>query len=421
MPLKDLLKKKEKIKASDTEPISSPPSTISTQDPDLPPKPEFTFLRSDTNTQELISPPAYPDEQVAPDSTTERATAEKLHSNRFSKRFSRLGNHSSPSKEKETEKEKDATATSPPTSRPTSKDKDSRRLSQRLHISPRSRNTSQSSANIPSDLPEIGTLALGTGQQNEEKQAAWEERATILVKDNPNNRPLSRPSSNRSSTNFSRPSTPKPETQPDFHPAHLGDRAPRGRSISDAKSDDDIQAAIRLHESGNLAESTAMFGRLADNKSNAMAQILYGLALRHGWGIEPNPGLGITYLSRAATMSADVESDALAKGVKKGGAAKGELVLAIYELANSFRHGWGVEKDPLAARKYYEVAANLGDTDAMNECGWCYDEGYGGKKDRYTAAQYYRRAEQQGSKTLGNSWIWKDKYDPDHAVNQRRR
>ena len=125
-----------------------------------------------------------------------------------------------------------------------------------------------------------------------------------------------------------------------------------------------------------------MFGRLADNKSNAMAQILYGLALRHGWGIEPDPGLGITYLSRAATMSADVESDALAKGVKKGGAAKGELVLAIYELANSFRHGWGAEKDPVAARKYYEVAANLGDTDAMNECGWCYDEGYGGKKDR---------------------------------------
>lgn len=129
-----------------------------------------------------------------------------------------------------------------------------------------------------------------------------------------------------------------------------------------------------------------MFGRLADNKSNAMAQILYGLALRHGWGIEPNPGLGITYLSRAATMSADVESDALAKGVKRGGAAKGELVLAIYELANSFRHGWGVEKDPVAARKYYEVAANLGDTDAMNECGWCYDEGYGGKKDRVCCA-----------------------------------
>lgn len=68
--------------------------------------------------------------------------------------------------------------------------------------------------------------------------------------------------------------------------------------------------------------------------------------------------------------------------MKRGGAAKGELVLAIFELANCFRHGWGVAKDPVAARQYYETAANLGDTDAMNEAGWCFLEGFGGKKDR---------------------------------------
>jgi TPR repeat protein len=68
--------------------------------------------------------------------------------------------------------------------------------------------------------------------------------------------------------------------------------------------------------------------------------------------------------------------------MKKGGAAKGELVLAIYELANSFRQGWGVEKDPVAARSCYETAANLGDTDAMNEAARCYEEGFGCKKDK---------------------------------------
>ena len=36
----------------------------------------------------------------------------------------------------------------------------------------------------------------------------------------------------------------------------------------------------------------------------------------------------------------------------------------------------------MAARSYYETAANLGDTDAMNEVARCYDEGFGGKKDR---------------------------------------
>jgi Sel1 repeat len=68
--------------------------------------------------------------------------------------------------------------------------------------------------------------------------------------------------------------------------------------------------------------------------------------------------------------------------MKKGGAAKGELVLAIFELANCFRNGWGVQVDKAAARQYYETAANLGDTDAMNEAAWCYLEGFGGKKDK---------------------------------------
>ncbi|KAL8780382.1 MAG: hypothetical protein Q9194_000945 [Teloschistes cf. exilis] len=148
-----------------------------------------------------------------------------------------------------------------------------------------------------------------------------------------------------------------------------------------------------------------MFSRLAE--SNAMAQIMYGLALRersHGWGLPADPPLGISYLSRAASNSAAVEAAALSSGLKKGGAAKGELVLAIYELANSFRHGWGVQKDPVAARSYYETAANLGDTDAMNEVAKCYEDGFGGKKDRSTAAKYYRLAEKNGNKTLGNTW-----------------
>lgn len=46
----------------------------------------------------------------------------------------------------------------------------------------------------------------------------------------------------------------------------------------------------------------------------------------------------------------------------------------------------GVERDPVAARKYYEVAANLGDTDAMNEVARCFEEGFGGGKDKVSAA-----------------------------------
>ncbi|KKY26159.1 hypothetical protein UCDDS831_g01669 [Diplodia seriata] len=110
-----------------------------------------------------------------------------------------------------------------------------------------------------------------------------------------------------------------------------------------------------------------------------------------------------TILAKASN-SAEIEALALQAGMKKGGAAKGELVLAMFELANSFRHGWGVKKDASAARQYYETAANLGDTDAMNEAAWCYVEGFGGKKDKYKAAQFLRLAEEKGNKTIGNTW-----------------
>lgn len=59
----------------------------------------------------------------------------------------------------------------------------------------------------------------------------------------------------------------------------------------------------------------------------------------------------MTYLSAAASNAAEIEQLALQAGLKKGGAAKGELVLAIFELANCFRHGWGIPKDPIAAKQ----------------------------------------------------------------------
>jgi TPR repeat protein len=152
----------------------------------------------------------------------------------------------------------------------------------------------------------------------------------------------------------------------------------------------------------DLERSTMMFSQLADpnGHNNPLSQVLYGLALRydgifmlhqfiatltlvrHGWGCTKDEARAVTYLSAAATNSAAVESEALRAGMKKGGSAKGELVLAIFELANCFRMGWGVKKDPAAARQYYETAANLGDTDAMDQVAWCYLEGFGGKKDK---------------------------------------
>ncbi|WYZ34631.1 hypothetical protein EsH8_I_000907 [Colletotrichum jinshuiense] len=364
MGLRDILKKKDHLDNGET----------SSQDAvDRLAAPEFKFIRSDTHSQEIIHPPSHPvfenpDQLLNPKEDQKPRRSLDVFFGSRSRSVSASSQTSSMSSRK-----------------------DGRRLSERLHLS----RSPVSSDNVPQNLPDIITTS-----EAEQDELQWEKRATILA-----------------SANKSRPETPC-----DNGP---GDTA-RGRSPSTAVSspaiDEDIQEAIRLHEAEDYEKSTAIFARLADPKgaNNTLSQFLYGLALRHGWGCEPDPEGAIKYLSAAASNAAAVEQMALKAGLKKGGAAKGELVLAIFELANSFRHGWGTTKDPIAAKQYYETAANLGDTDAMNEVAWCYLEGFGCKKDKFAAARYYRLAETNGNKTLGNSWIWKDKYSPDAGKGKKK-
>ncbi|OAF59331.2 hypothetical protein VC83_04162 [Pseudogymnoascus destructans] len=296
-----------------------------------------------------------------------------------------------------------ATSSNPASSATDPDNRTRRRVSARLHL-----RRGVSSSNIPTDLPAIDVAddAAEGGQTERERQ--WEKRATLLA---------------RSNGAIIRSASGSPERAVGslLATAGVGMGQTLGQElresvgvVGDKKADDNIQEAIRLHESGSLEEATRMFGRLADpgGENNALSQVLYGLALRHGWGCTADPAQAMQYLTAAASNAASIEEAALRAGSAKGGAAKGELVLAIFELANSFRHGWGVKKDPVAAKQYYETAANLGDTDAMNEAGWCYLEGFGCKKDKMESAKYYRLAEKGGNKLIGNGWIWKPKYDP---------
>ena len=345
MPLRDILKKKDKVE-HDVQGASG-----------LPKVDDFTFVRTDTHTEEIIVPPTFDEDNIA---------AEDAHGAGRPKILSRFRKASNVSARSQNSTNAVDDTPVEAGSSPNGK----RRLSQRLHLTPKSRASSHSSIIVPSDLPSISD---DFDAPVEEKEAKWEERATILAQESP---------------------LPKPEIRvvdepPQLAVSHLSIEAQglqtrpsiRQRSASDVKSDETIQEAIQLHESGDLEQSTKMFGRLAEN-GNVLSQVLYGLALRHGWGCQPDPTRAITYLSAAASNSAAIEEQALKAGMKKGGAAKGELVLAIFELANCFRNGWGVQKDPVAARQYYETAANLGDTDAMSEAAWCYMEGFGGKKDK---------------------------------------
>ncbi|KAF2132582.1 hypothetical protein P153DRAFT_283581 [Dothidotthia symphoricarpi CBS 119687] len=380
-----LLKKKDKIRDEGAVPTSPRGATLA------PPAPEFTFLRTTTSTQEAIEPPSFPG-----DPTRE---APPLLSPEPQGVFGRFRRHSNAS-----------------THSHSGADDGKQKKAERIHFG---RTRSSTSVNVPDNLPEVGGDGVARTLEDEEK---WEKRATALVTGGALNQ------------GTSAPPTPGLEIT---NPMSTAGRRPSSSAPAD---EENIQEAIRLHEKGNLEASTALFGRLADpnGANNALAQVLYGLALRHAWGCEPHQEQAVHYLSLAASNSAEVEKLALGAGMKKGGAAKGELVLAMYELANCFRNGWGIKKDPAAAKQYYETAANLGDTDAMNEVAWCYLEGFGTKKDKvrqpctfflaflllstffshvrvrllmrdayasqFKAAQFLRLAESKGNKTLGNTW-----------------
>lgn len=149
MTLRDLLKKKEKIREDAGQSKSAHSEEAS-------PPTQFTFMRSDTNTQEVISPPTFADD-YKPQLTKD--------THPHTKRFSHFRSSSSAST----------------TSNASSRGEKEKWSSHRLHLGSHSRPSSAGSGNIPSDLPPIDD-EVGDG---EEQEAQWENRATILAQENP--------------------------------------------------------------------------------------------------------------------------------------------------------------------------------------------------------------------------------------------
>lgn len=147
---------------------------------------------------------------------------------------------------------------------------------------------------------------------------------------------------------------------------------------------------------------------------------MFGLTLQHGWGCRVDMPLGFRYLQSAAESVVEELNQVLASNDEKataGGterlvrALQNELVLALHELGQSCRFGYGCDKDPAMAVSYFQLAADLGDPDAQNDLAFMYANGKGCKKNMKLAAKYYRMAIKQGMSDMGLSWVWKPKYD----------
>ncbi|KAF7923852.1 uncharacterized protein EAE98_007670 [Botrytis deweyae] len=188
---------------------------------------------------------------------------------------------------------------------------------------------------------------------------------------------------------------------------------------AEMSGEEHVAKAIEYHEAGSLTKSTYHL-RLAARQNHPTGMLLYALACRHGWGMRPNQREGVAWLRKAADSASlevaddeDTAKDGKAVDVLERKTRKAQFALSIYELGVSHMNGWGIEQDKVLALRCFEIAGSWGDGDALAEAGFCYAQGVGCKKDLKKSAKFYRAAESKGISMIGNSWIYKSKYNDD--------
>ncbi|RDW67741.1 hypothetical protein BP6252_09137 [Coleophoma cylindrospora] len=188
---------------------------------------------------------------------------------------------------------------------------------------------------------------------------------------------------------------------------------------AEGSAEEHVTKAIELHENGALKESTYHL-RLAARQNHPTGMLLYALACRHGWGMRPNQREGVHWLRKAADFASlevaddeETAKDGKPVDLLERKTRKAQFALSIYELGVSHMNGWGIEQDKVLALRCFEIAGSWGDADALAEAGFCYAQGVGCKKDLKKSAKFYREAEAKGISMIGNSWIYKPKYQED--------
>jgi len=206
------------------------------------------------------------------------------------------------------------------------------------------------------------------------------------------------------------PSPVRTQAQQETQQTSISSKPPPPPSQPQIRSPQEyVQLGIQHHEANRLKDSATCFEKGAKELGGCGAgMLMWGLALRHGWGCDKDEKQGFKWLRKAAESAVvDLET---ARGGMDSGAVQSELVFAIYEVAQCFFQGWGVSKDQKMAVSYYAVAARLGDMDAQHDLAFCLANGKGCKKDRKESARWYRAAVAQGASDVGLAWIYKEKF-----------
>lgn len=136
------------------------------------------------------------------------------------------------------------------------------------------------------------------------------------------------------------------------------DSAENATAPAETSPQEYLLLGISHHEANRLAESAYWFEKAANEQGGCgVGMLMWGLSLRHAWGVEKDERAAFWWLRRAAecavadmerakegiTKSEDGVTDVERERDRK--AVQSELVLAVYEVGQCFFHGWGVEAD----------------------------------------------------------------------------
>ncbi|CAR25644.1 hypothetical protein ZYGR_0A02090 [Zygosaccharomyces rouxii] len=184
-----------------------------------------------------------------------------------------------------------------------------------------------------------------------------------------------------------------------------------------------IHSSPSLHSKrtniANLGESARKLHD-ACNDGNAEACFLYGMALRHGYGVIPDQEESFHYLFTATGLKSElhdvfeveINPFELERNQSIPEIAPEPSAPAIYECAISYLKGYGMDhEDEIKGLKFLEKVASMGHLDAMCLSGTIWSKKSSvRRKDLARAAAWFRIAEKRGAHLIGAEWIYKDKY-----------
>ncbi|CAI4056272.1 hypothetical protein SUVZ_02G1240 [Saccharomyces uvarum] len=187
----------------------------------------------------------------------------------------------------------------------------------------------------------------------------------------------------------------------------------------DSDESSHIGLAITMRHQGKLEESAQRLKK-ACMCGNKTAFLLYGLALRHGCGVDKNLKLSLGYLMAATdiksftaeVLNLDINPLNLTSINEIPDIAPEPTAPALYECGMAYLKGLGIDyPDEIKGLKFLEKAAILGHVDSMCLSGTIWSKTSNiKKKNLMRAAAWFRIADKKGANLLGSDWIYKEKY-----------